>query len=404
MDVLSAGIATVEETLATGDLDSALVQLELLEVHTRGTNNDAMRRWVCTHLASLLRGCGRTGDAVSLLEEATRQCPGSDGALHNLFGLCLMDDGAPGSAVAAFRRAVAQEPGHPGPWVNLGNALRSIGDKSHAYDAYLTALECEYGYVPALYNLHATLYDQADPRPADVALQRVLDQDPDHLDARFYLGAMRGLHGGSAAVFDDLPLHCDFLRSSYEFARCHRDANTRLFADTFDTLRFALDRAGDGLLMELGVRRGTSLRWLAHRVSGAIHGFDAFEGLPDTWRDEPAGLYSTGGTLPHSLPDNAHVHPGWFRSVLPTFLAEHEGPIAFANVDCDLYGSTVEALSVLAPRIGPGAILVFDEYLCNPGWEDEEHRALSEVAAHHDWRYRYLAFSLFTKQAVVEIR
>lgn len=60
-------------------------------------------------------------------------------------------------------------------------------------------------------------------------------------------------------------------------------------------------------------------------------------------------------------------------------------------------------LEGLAPRIKPGSVLVFDEYLINPTWRDDEYRAFREAAEKHGWRYSYLAFGIVTKQAAAII-
>ena len=73
-----------------------------------------------------------------------------------------------------------------------------------------------------------------------------------------------------------------------------------------------------------------------------------------------------------------------------------------AHVDCDLYESTAEALRALA-LIVPGTVLLFDEYLMNPHWQSDEHKALVEVGTALGWTWRYAAFSLFSHQAVVVV-
>ena len=72
-------------------------------------------------------------------------------------------------------------------------------------------------------------------------------------------------------------------------------------------------------------------------------------------------------------------------------------------VDCDLYSSTKTVLDALAERMVPGTVLVFDEYLGNERWRDDEFRAWQEAAAQRGWRYEYLCYSLYTKQAAVRL-
>jgi len=77
--------------------------------------------------------------------------------------------------------------------------------------------------------------------------------------------------------------------------------------------------------------------------------------------------------------------------------------VRFINVDCDIYSSTKTVLEQLAPRIVPGSVIVFDEYVGNEYWRDDEYKAFQEAVAQHGWGYEYLCFSIFTKQAVVRI-
>ena len=133
-----------------------------------------------------------------------------------------------------------------------------------------------------------------------------------------------------------------------------------------------------------------------------MHGFDSFEGLPAAWCHEPEGVYSTGGRLP-DVPDNVTLHAGLFADTLGPFLEKHPGQIRFCNIDCDIYASTVTVLDGIAPRVRPGTVLVFDEYLINPTWRDDEYRAFREAVEKYGWTYSYLAFGIVTKQAAVVI-
>jgi tetratricopeptide (TPR) repeat protein len=319
--------------------------------------------------------------------------------VRNNLGLALMRDGRLEESAAMLEEAVAEEPSSAA-FVNLGNARRHLGDKTAALAAYRRALELDPDAAPALFNMHAVLYDEAHPEGAMDVLERALTLRPDHFDTRFYLGALRKLHRGDGGLVDALPEVCDFLVTSLRYVEEVRREDTKLFADTFDTLRFALSEAPDGgAVVELGVRRGTTLRFLAELAAPSeIHGFDAFEGLPQAWGGQPAGLYTTGGELP-DVPPNATIHPGWFAETVPAF-AQRGDALRLVHVDCDIYASTRDALGALRTQLVPGTVVVFDEYLCNPGWEREEHRAWSELGL----RYDYLAFSLFTKQAVVVVR
>ena len=133
-----------------------------------------------------------------------------------------------------------------------------------------------------------------------------------------------------------------------------------------------------------------------------VVGFDTFEGLPEAWHSLPAGAYSTGGRVP-DMGEGVTLHRGLFSQTLPPFLDGHDGALRLAHIDCDLYSATETALEALAPRVTPGTVLVFDEYLMNPRWREDEHRALVEVGKRHGWTWRYAAFSLLAHQAVVQV-
>jgi predicted O-methyltransferase YrrM len=162
-----------------------------------------------------------------------------------------------------------------------------------------------------------------------------------------------------------------------------------------DSLRIAYGRApADGMVLEFGVGGGDSTRLLADHAAAdgrVVHGFDSFEGLPEDWagRHEEKGHYSLGGQLP-TVPGNVTLHKGLFAETLPGFLSNQDGPCAFLHIDCDLYSSATVVLDVLAPRIQPGTIILFDEYFNYPSWRDNEHKAFREFVAAHNVTYDYL--------------
>ena len=171
-------------------------------------------------------------------------------------------------------------------------------------------------------------------------------------------------------------------------------------------------RNDNGLVCEFGVATGRSTRMIQEilPLGTEIHGFDTFTGIPQAWGDEPAGSYSTGGAVPN-IEGKVSWHKGLFKDTIPPFLeslkSEDEEnnyqPLAFANVDCDLYSSTLDVLERMHSRIVPGTVLVFDEYLGHPTWRQDEFRAWRECCKRFGWQYRYLGFSLSTKQAVVQL-
>ena len=169
-------------------------------------------------------------------------------------------------------------------------------------------------------------------------------------------------------------------------------------------MEFALSNVGvDGHYVEFGVGKGVSTGFLAKAIGGkTLHGFDSFEGLPEDWvgHNEAVGAFSTGGKLPR-LPRNVRLHVGWFDDSLARWLQEHDGPVAFIHIDCDLYSSTKVVFEQLSDRIVPGTVIVFDEYFNYPNWQEHEHKAFQEFVKKYKCHYTYLAYGRY--QAVAKV-
>jgi tetratricopeptide (TPR) repeat protein len=215
------------------------------------------------------------------------------------------------------------------------------------------------------------------------------------------------------------PISC--LVDSWGYVRWHtrkvQAPQLNLYRGTRDMLKLALEAAlplieqqrenkAYGMVCEFGVGSGRSLRMTQEilPLDISIHGFDTFTGLPQAWGDEPAGAYSTGGIVPN-LGGLVCFHKGLFGDTITPFLEEMgDGAfLAYANIDCDLYTSTLDILEAMHGRIVKGTILIFDEYICHPSWRQDEFRAWRECCKRFGWEYEYLGFSLNTKQAVVRV-
>lgn len=157
----------------------------------------------------------------------------------------------------------------------------------------------------------------------------------------------------------------------------------------------------DGLMLEFGTATGRTLRaWAKLREPGLVYGFDTFQGLPEDWRS----AYHAGRFAQETLPDvpaNARLVQGLFKDTLPGFLAEHEGDVTLLHVDCDLYSSTRDVLTALAPRLPKRAVIVFHEYFNYPGWQAHEFRAFQEFLAQTGRAYAYVGFVPSHQQVAV---
>jgi tetratricopeptide (TPR) repeat protein len=192
--------------------------------------------------------------------------------------------------------------------------------------------------------------------------------------------------------------------SGFEYQFRHADS-ARLLAFPVVVLRDALKQMPEqGLIVECGVYWGRSLRIIAeHDIKRQVHGFDSFQGLPETWKTgEPEGSYNTGGQQPEVL-ENVQLHTGWFEHTLPAFAAAQTEKLALLHIDCDLYSSTVTVLESLRPLIRVGTIIVLDDYIGFPGYEEHEFKALREFCDRHDIHYQYLSFALLAREAALQI-
>ena len=73
------------------------------------------------------------------------------------------------------------------------------------------------------------------------------------------------------------------------------------------------------------------------------------------------------------------------------------------NFDADLYSSTICALNFSKPVIDEHTILIFDEFIINENWEEDEYKALEEFCYNNHFEYEVLGISFFTKQVAVRL-
>jgi hypothetical protein len=127
-----------------------------------------------------------------------------------------------------------------------------------------------------------------------------------------------------------------------------------------------------------------------------VYGFDSGSGLPDVQdpRDLP-NLFSQGDYRmdPAALTarlTRAQLILGWVNETVPTFLASAPAPVGFISFDLDLYGSTRDALQLLAGPNGgllPRVHCYFDDIIgftygdCNG-----ERLAIGEFNRDHESR------------------
>jgi Tfp pilus assembly protein PilF len=360
--------------------------------------------------AWMQRQQGNLAQAESICQQILRAVPGQPDAL-NLSGAIALRQGNLEVAIPLLQQAVKGNPGNPEYYNNLGLACHERGDLESGEKHYRKALALAPGYADAAFNLHALLLDSKDLRPAEKYLRQALRINPADNEARYTLGVVLDYGGDPAAAgeqFAQLEPGSSLYKArldAWEYLKSHCQPLPPITGCGWLTFKLALAAAPEsGMVLEFGVRFGSSIRQIAKLAHGKpVHGFDSFEGLPEAWHHEPKGSYTTKGEIP-KVPSNVKLHAGWFEDTLPEFLAQHPGPVRFINVDCDIYSSTKTVLDLLAPRMIAGSVLVFDEYIGNEHWREDEFKAFQEAVMKYGWEYEYLCFSVFTKQVAVRIK
>jgi hypothetical protein len=93
-------------------------------------------------------------------------------------------------------------------------------------------------------------------------------------------------------------------------------------------------------------------------------GFDTFTGLPEDFGQFKKGTFNTGKNIPIIRDERGQFFQGLFQQTLPGFLKtfdNHNKTIVM--LDADLYSATLFTLTMLAPYLKIGDIILFDEFV-----------------------------------------
>jgi tetratricopeptide (TPR) repeat protein len=323
---------------------------------------------ITLNLASVLYQQGRAEESVQLLQQSPLE---SNSTYWYMLGSAFLDLGSRDKAFSCFEQATVHNPQNSDAWVWMA----AIHVDHVRYDEAISCLQKILSY----HALHPFAHFQL------AALFQIIDRPEDSIQHSTKLSFER----------------YESWISSWNFSQEHGSAQTKLCGTTEGGFHLLPERI-EGLCIELGVRFGNSLQRLQRHTQAQWHGFDSFAGLPSSWNERAKGSYSTGGYIP-DLGSDITLYKGWFIQSIPTFMQHQKGPISILHIDCDLYSSTKEALFLFAPWITTGTILIFDEYLMNPTWQEDEHKAFLEIAEQKGWTFEYRSFSIFSRQVIVQI-
>ena len=184
-------------------------------------------------LGILVHRSGRTGEAIELLEKASKRAPRDANILNNL-GQLLKATGRLEDAEKRFRRAIAFRPDFADAHSNLGTTLSARNRGEEALACFRRALEAEPGHALATYNLATlllggdrhdeaipllrrlaatgayptdtqnnlgyALFETGEPEQAEACFRAALKLDPAHADALVNMGRISAARHEPAAA------------------------------------------------------------------------------------------------------------------------------------------------------------------------------------------------------------
>ncbi len=303
-------------------------------------------------------------------------------------------------ALEASNKALKIKPNYAEAYLNIGNALNSQGKLKEAIEAYKKAILIKPHYAEPYWNLYGS---SENIEEAKKWIEQCLKADPNHLMAKFTLPALKFYKGNKSDLraLVKSPLKDNpFVRSfiwAFSLPKLpplyfHRWA-------LFDQM-IKLSKKNRPFY-EFGVWRGEAFKYLIKTFKKG-YGFDTFEGIPENWHTEKAGTYSSEGNIPRI--DGGEFIVGKFEDTLPDFFSQKRPMASIINFDADLYSSTICALNFSKPVIDKHTILIFDEFLMNNNWEQDEYKALEEFCAKNQFTYEVLAISFFNKQVALRLK
>ena len=341
---------------------------------------------------------GQFQKALSKASKLLREFPNSP-ELYNHIGIANKQLGKLDEAITAYKRAISIKANFAQAYLNMGIALAEQGIISEARASFKKAIEYKSDYAQAMWNLSGNAENIIE---AKSWIEKCLSVDPNYEVAKLTLCALN-YYQGSKESFNSL-LQSSLKKHSY----------TRSFSWVFELPslpelffhRWALfDRMvqlsnKDKPFYEFGVWRGEAFKYLIKTFKKG-YGFDTFEGIPEDWHNEKAGSYTSQGVIPKIK--GGEFIAGKFEDTLPKFFLEAKPVASIINFDADLYSSTICALNWASSVIDQNTILIFDEFLINPNWENDEHKALEEFCLQNNYKYEVMAVSFFSKQVAVRL-
>jgi predicted TPR repeat methyltransferase len=217
MSTMADALAKAGQCRQAGDLDGALACLEgSLPACPDANERPSLTASFYNDLGIAFGMQRKLSQAATCLERALRFRPDFVEA-HNNLGNVRQDQGRPGDAETCFRTALRLRPYFVRAHYNLAKLLAEHGQHEEALASFNNVLRVEPDHVDAHLNLAGALMQlgkKAAANPATEAaarnhfaaaathLQQVLDRQPHHEAARFFLAVLTGGQTPDAAPLD----------------------------------------------------------------------------------------------------------------------------------------------------------------------------------------------------------
>jgi tetratricopeptide (TPR) repeat protein len=351
------------------------------------------------NLGNIFKDLRESQKAKDCFEKAIEIDPSFEHALNNL-GVIFQRLGEDQKAKECYEKAIELNPNYPAAHYNLGNIFKDLRESQKAKDCFEKAIEIDPNFVAPYWNLHG---QSSNIDEALLILKKVYKIDNKHTNTKIMIAALEGFKG-NFNMFNEIQNSPD---SNHPYTRSIKwmfslPKLPKLFFSRWDFFDAAIKLTDNSRpFYEFGVWKGTSFQYLINTFKKGF-GFDTFSGLPENWHSEPKGTYSSFGVIPKI--DGGEFIVGKFEDTLPKFFSKERRMASLINFDADLYSSTLCALNNSNKVIDEKTILVFDEFIINDKWEEDEFKALNEFCDNLGYSYEVVAISLFTKQVAVKLK
>ncbi len=350
------------------------------------------------NLSTICKDLGDLNKAEIYSRKAIELNPAFGGAYSNL-GSVLSELGKFDQAEKYVHKAIELNPNSAIYHYNLANIFLSQGMAQKAEICNKRALEINPNFADAAWNLSGCVKTIQE---SEKWLKKCLEIDSNHIAAKVTLSILRA-HQSDNLLFNELAnsdlQHHPFIRSFlWVLSLNHRPRLDFNKWEFFDNLIKVSDK--NRPFYEFGVWRGISFRYLLKAFNKG-YGFDTFDGLPEDWHNQKKGSYSSEGNQPEI--NGGTFIEGKFQDTLPKFFSKARPTASIINFDADLYSSTICAINHAKSIIDEDTILIFDEFIMNDYWEEDEYKALNEFCLMNDFIYKVIAVCYFSKQVAVKL-